>query len=667
MVEVLGVPAGVLFGQLLIGLINGAFYALMSLGVAIIFGMLRIANFMHGAQFMLGAFCAWFLLSLPEIFPGLGLPAIGYWPALILVPLIVGAVGYVTEKLFISRVYQLDHAYGVLLTLGLALVIEGIFQVQFGSVGKPYDLPPSLQGGTNLGFMYLPNYRVWVIVASLIVCFGTWFAIERTKLGAYLRAATENPVMVQAFGINVPRMLTLTYALGVGLAGLAGAMAAPIYQVSPKMGQNIIIVIFAIVVIGGMGSILGAIVSGFLLGIVEGLTKVFYPEASSTAIFIIMIIVLLVRPQGLFGGGSVAAAHAGPAVGLKLSGWRLKRPELAYLAALAVVGVLAPLVFYPIFLIKVLCFALFACAYNLIFGYVGLIAFGHAAFYGAAVYAAAASATFWGFPPEFAILFGVIVSALLGLVIGWLAIRRQGLYFAMITLALAQLVYFYAVQAPWTNGEDGLQGVPRGTLFGLFDLTDTDTLYAFVLVMFLIGFAAVHRVIRSPFGQVLRSIRDNEPRATSLGYDTDRFKLAAFVISAAVSGLAGGLMALTFQIAILTDVSFYISAEVLLMVLIGGVGTVLGPVVGAVVLVTMQNYMSQLGSWVLIAQGTVFVLCVMTLRKGVVGSLSEYVAQLRQRRSDPARARTSAPVPTPGGDGEPDGQKRPQIMNANAT
>ncbi len=301
MFEIFGLSSTALFGQLLIGLINGAFYAMMSLGVAIIFGMLRIANFVHGAQYMLGAFCAWFLLNLPVLFPGSGLPEIGYWPSLIIAPIVVGVVGIVTEKLFISKVYDLEHAYGVLLTLGLALVIEGLFHVKFGSAGQPYGIPPSLQGGQNLGFMFLPNYRAWVIVASIVICFGTWYSIERTKLGAYLRAATENPVLVQAFGINVPRMLTLTYALGVGLAGLAGVMAAPIYQVSPQMGQSIIIVIFAVVVIGGMGSIFGSIVSGFMLGLIEGLTKVFYPQGSSTVIFVIMAIVLLAKPAGLFG------------------------------------------------------------------------------------------------------------------------------------------------------------------------------------------------------------------------------------------------------------------------------------------------------------------------------------------------------------------------------
>jgi branched-chain amino acid transport system permease protein len=292
MFEVLGVSSQVLFGQLLIGLINGSFYALLSLGLAVIFGMLNIINFTHGAQYMLGAFVAYFLLQY------LGL---GYWWALVLAPLIVGATGVVIERLFLRWLYQLDHLYGLLLTFGLALMIEGTFRNFFGSSGLPYSVPPSLTGGQNLGFMFLPNYRAWVIVASLIICLATWFVIERTKLGAYLRAATENPTLVRAFGINVPRMITLTYGFGVALAGLAGVMAAPIYNVSPQMGANLIIVVFAVVVIGGMGSILGAIVTGFGLGLIEGLTKVYFPEASNTVIFVVMAVVLLIRPAGLFG------------------------------------------------------------------------------------------------------------------------------------------------------------------------------------------------------------------------------------------------------------------------------------------------------------------------------------------------------------------------------
>jgi len=290
MFELLGVSPQALFGQLLLGLINGAFYALLSLGLAVIFGLMNVINFTHGAQYMMGAFGAWMLLNY------LGVP---YWGALVLAPIIVGAFGVVIERLLISRLYHLDHLYGLLLTFGLALVIEGLFRREYGISGLPYSNP--IPGGTNLGFMFLPWYRAWVIALSLVVCLGTWFIIERTQLGSYLRAATERPDLVQAFGINVPRMITLTYGFGVGLAALAGVLAAPIYSVNPVMGANLIIVVFAVVVIGGMGSIMGSIVTGFGLGVVEGLTKVFYPEASNTVIFVIMAIVLMVRPQGLFG------------------------------------------------------------------------------------------------------------------------------------------------------------------------------------------------------------------------------------------------------------------------------------------------------------------------------------------------------------------------------
>ena len=292
MFEVFGIPSNALFSQLLIGLINGSFYALLSLGLAVIFGMLNIINFAHGAQYMLGAFAAYLLLTHTGI---------GYWPALIVAPLLVGVVGVIIERFFLQWLYKLDHLYGLLLTFGIALIIEGVARNYYGSAGLPYSMPDSLRGGQNLGFMFLPNYRAWVIVASLTVCLGTWFVIERTRLGAYLRAATENPTLVRAFGINVPRMITLTYGFGVALAAFAGVMAAPIYNVSPQMGSSLIIVVFAVVVIGGMGSIMGAIVTGFGLGVIEGLTKVFFPEASNTVIFIIMAVVLLVRPAGLFG------------------------------------------------------------------------------------------------------------------------------------------------------------------------------------------------------------------------------------------------------------------------------------------------------------------------------------------------------------------------------
>lgn len=287
---IFGVPASAFMGQMLLGLMNGSFYALLSLGLAVIFGLLNVINFSHGAQFMMGAFVAWMLLN------WLG---VGYWYALILAPIVVGLTGVLVERLLLRHLYRLDHLYGMLLTFGLTLMVEGLFRKAFGSSGLPYA--NALPGGMQLGSMFVPYYRAWVVAASVAVCFGTWFAIERTRLGSYLRAATENPDIVRSFGINVPMLLLGTYAFGVALAALAGVMAAPIYQVSPLMGSNLVILVFAVVVIGGMGSILGSIATGFALGLIEGLTKVFYPEASTTVIFVVMVLVLIFKPAGLFG------------------------------------------------------------------------------------------------------------------------------------------------------------------------------------------------------------------------------------------------------------------------------------------------------------------------------------------------------------------------------
>ncbi|HUN44059.1 MAG TPA: branched-chain amino acid ABC transporter permease [Acetobacteraceae bacterium] len=292
MIMIFGVPGPLLFGQLLLGLINGAFYAMLSLGLAVIFGMLNIINFAHGALFMMGAFAAWMLLQYGGI---------GYFPALILAPLIISAFGILLEKTLIRHMYKLDHLYGLLLTFGMSLVIEGLFRNYYGSSGLPYQIPSILDGATNLGFMYLPIYRGWVVVAAMVVCFATWAILEKTPLGATLRAATENAQLVQAFGVDVPRVITLTFGGGVALAAFAGVLAAPIYSVNPDMGDSFINTVFAVVVIGGMGSILGAILTGFGLGVIEGLTKVFWPQASATVVFVVMVIVLLTMPRGLFG------------------------------------------------------------------------------------------------------------------------------------------------------------------------------------------------------------------------------------------------------------------------------------------------------------------------------------------------------------------------------
>jgi branched-chain amino acid transport system permease protein len=290
--EIFGIPLQAMLSQLLLGLVNGSFYAMLSLGLAVIFGLLNVINFAHGALYMMGAFLAWM---------GLNYFGLNYWVMLIVAPLLVGVFGIIIEKTMLKWLYKLDHLYGLLLTFGITLMVEGIFRSFYGVSGQPFSVPDQLSGATNLGFMILPNYRAWVVVASVVVCLATWYVIEKTKLGAYLRAGTENPKLVEAFGINVPLMVTLTYGFGVALAAFAGVLAAPVIQVSPLMGSNLIIIVFAVVVIGGMGSILGSIITGLGLGVIEGLTRVFYPQLSATVVFIIMAIVLMIRPAGLFG------------------------------------------------------------------------------------------------------------------------------------------------------------------------------------------------------------------------------------------------------------------------------------------------------------------------------------------------------------------------------
>jgi branched-chain amino acid transport system permease protein len=622
MFELFGIPANALAGQLLLGLINGAFYATLSLGLAVIFGMLNIINFAHGAQYALGAFVAWILATYFGI---------GYWGALVLAPLAVGIAAVVLERTVIRRTYRMDHLYGLLLTFGLALVIEGTLRQIWGVSGLPYAMPNELRGGIRLGFMFLPWYRAWAVVFSLVMCIAVWLVLEKTKVGAVLRAATENPGMVKAFGIDVPLWITITYALGTALAALAGVVAAPIYQVSPLMGSNLVVVVFAVVVIGGMGSIGGSIVSGFALGVVEGLTKVVWPEASNFVIFVIMAIVLLVRPAGLF-GRKIQAQNAIAAEATRRSFDFSPSARTWLTVVVAVAALAAPYVLYPTFLAKVLCFALFAGAFNLLLGYVGLLSFGHAAYFGAAAYATGWAMKNWGLSTELGLLVGLVAGAGLGLLFGAIAIRRTGIYFSMITLALSQVVYFVAVQASFTGGEDGLQSVPRGRVFGLIGLEEAHVLYYFVLAVFVLGYAAILRILRSPFGETIRAVRDDEQRALSLGIPVARYKLAAFVMSAALAGLAGALKVLVFGVASLTDVHWHASGEVVLMTLLGGIGTLAGPVVGAAGFVSLQNYLAPLGSWVFIVQGVIFVICVLSFREGLVGLAAQGWNAVTHRR-----------------------------------
>ncbi|MDB5898861.1 MAG: inner-rane translocator 24 [Ramlibacter sp.] len=618
MINIFTIPADVVFGQLMIGMINGSFYALLSLGIAIIFGLLNIINFVHGAQYMLGAFVAWWLLN------QFGL---GYGWSLVIAPLVVGLFAIVIERLLLSRLSGIDHIYGLLLTLGLALVIEGVLRSKYGVSGLPYGTPAALAGGVDLGFMYLPLYRAWVVGISLVVCLATWLLIEKTRIGAYLRAATENPATVETFGINVPLLLTLAYGFGVALAALGGVLAAPIYSVSPAMGTDLIITVFAVVVIGGMGSILGSILTGFAVGIVEGLTRAVYPEASSTVVFLLMAVVLLVKPAGLFGKASgaspVVATEDELAAPVRLG----RRGQAAVIVASALVLGAAPFFFYPMFVMQVLCAGLFAASFILLFGYGGMLSFGHAAFFGIGSYITAHAAKAWNVGPELAVLAGLGAATVLGVAFAALSIRRQGIYFAMITLALAQLVYFICLQAPFTGGEDGIRAVPRGHLLGVLDLQNEMSLYAFVAAVVASGMLLIFRVVSSPFGHVLRAIRDNEPRAASLGYRTTHYKFIVFVVAAALAGLAGSLKALVFQFASLADVHWLTSVDVVLMALIGGFGSIWGAVAGAVALTSLHTFVAHLGAWVTVIHGLVFVACVMLLRGGVVGM----VANLRRR------------------------------------
>ncbi len=630
MFEALGINPSALVGQLMLGLINGSFYAIMSLGLAIIFGLLNVVNFSHGAQFMMGAFAAWMLLQ------WLG---IGYWAALLLAPLAVGATGILMERLLVRRLYHLDHLYGLLLTFGVTLIIEGLYRKAFGSAGLPYANP--LPGGFRTSLGYLPYYRVWALFACLAVCLLTWYMIEKTRLGAYLRAAIERPDLVRGFGINVPRMVTLVYGLGVALAALAGVFAAPLYNVSPTMGSNLIVIIFAVVVIGGMGSIKGAIITGYLLGIAEGLMRYYYAPMSDTVVFIIMTIVLLIKPAGLFGKGLITQPHSEPADARAGAGPALDRKWAWVFFAGSLVALLAaPFVVYPAFLMKVLCFAVAASAVNLLLGYLGVLSFGHAMFFGFSAYVAGHLAKEWGWAPEWAILGAALVSVALGAVVGLLALRLQGIYFAMSTLAFAQMIYFFCVQASFTNGEDGIQGIPRRVAFGVWDLSTDLSTYYFVLVVCGAALLAMARLVHSPFGRIVAAVRDSEPRATSLGYNVNRYKLAVFVISAGMTGLAGAVKAISTQIATLTDVSWHMSGELLLMVLVGGLGTLIGPVAGALVLIGMATYMSELREWVTVVQGLVFVVVVLALRSGVVGS----VAALWRRTARGAERDGAQPV-----------------------
>jgi len=616
-----------ILGYLTIGLVNGSFYALLSLGLALIFGLLNILNMTHGVLYMMGAFAAW---------AGSRYLGLGYFAGLVFAPVCVAAFGVILERSLLRRTYGLDPLYGFMLTFGAAMVVQGGLQAHFGSTGLPYAAPDWLSGGLDLGFLYFPAYRLWVVAVALVICMIVWVAIAHTRLGSVLRASSENAATAEALGVGVPRVFAATFALGAALAGLAGALAAPIYQVSPLMGSDILLVVFAIIVIGGMGSIGGTIVSSYVLALIESLTQALVPQAASFIVFAFMCVVLLLRPQGLF-GISVIRSHEFLAARLpwiepadketapkRLTGLV---PTLAAVAALSAL----PMLLYPVYLMKIFCFTIFAASFNFLLGFAGIMSFGQAALFGTAAYLTAHAAREWALPPEAAIGVGIAAALALGLVMGIFAIRRRGIYQAMITLAIAQMVYFVYVQASFTHGEDGIQSVPRGMLLGLIDLRNDTNVYWLSAAAMLGVLFGLRRLINSPFGMMLIAIRDNERRALSLGHNVDAYKLAAFGIAAFCAGVAGSMSAIVFQLATLSGVHWHLSGEAVLMALIGGIGTFGGPLVGAAVLVTMQHFLSPFGAWIVAIQGAVFVLCVLLFRDGLLPHALALAANLRRQ------------------------------------
>ncbi len=614
-----------ILGYLTIGLVNGSFYALLALGLALIFGLLNVLNMTHGALYMMGAFAAWAAVE------KLG---VDYLSALVIATIGVGAVGVLIEKMLLSRTYGLDPLYGFMLTFGLATILQGLFQVYFGSTGLPFSAPGWLSGGIDFGFIFLPVYRLWVVGVSLLTCLAAWLAIERTRAGATLRAVSENSMIADALGVRVSRVRSLAFGLGAALAGFAGALAAPVYQVSPLMGADILLVIFAIIIVGGMGSIGGTLVASYCLALIESLTQAFYPQAASSVIFVFMCVVLMVRPQGLFGLAMVKRhefrAARLPGAASEAESARSRTGRLVLYGAAAVVLLLLPVVVYPIHLVKIACLAMFAASFNFLIGFVGIVSFGQAAFFGTAAYVTAHALAVWKLSPEIALLLGLAAALTLGLIMGALAIRRGGIYQAMITLAVAQMVYFVYVQAPFTHAEDGIQSVPRGVLLGLLDLRDDRTVYGLAVCALICVFCGLRALLSSRFGMVLVAIRDDERRAQSLGYNVDAYKLAAFAIASVCAGLAGSISAIGFQLATLSGAHWQQSGEAVLMALLGGIGTLTGPILGAAITTMLQQWLAPFGAWVQVFQGIVFALCVLLFRDGLLSRLAELVEKMRK-------------------------------------
>jgi branched-chain amino acid transport system permease protein len=618
-------------GQIFNGLVSGSFIALMSLGLSIIFGTMRVVNFMHGALYMLGAFAAYLAGR------WLGLPL---WVVLIAAPVVVGAVGLLLERSLLRHLYSADITYTLLLTFGLTLIIEETVRNFIGVQGAPFLVPPVLSGAVDLGFIIYPKYRLFVLVVSLLACGGTWFALERTRFGTLVRAGTERPTLLRCFGINVPLLVSGTFAFGTGLAGLAGALAAPMTDVSPFMGDNMIAIAFAVVVVGGMGSIAGSIVTGFAAGILSAMAAIWYAPAADVAIYVLMMLVLLVRPGGLFQG--VDIAHFAPHhTSITLGARRILRsPELAGLALAAAVAL--PWLIYPQLATDVILWGLFAVGFDLLYAFAGLLSFGQGAYWGGAAYLTGIAIATCGLPPLIGLALGIVLTTAIAALVGVLVTRKQGIYFAMVTFAFTEIVYFVVNQLPqYTGGENGLHGVVRGTLFGL-SLKSDIAFYYLALVVVVLTLMFVLRVVQSPFGLSLTGTRDSERRMASVGYDVQKLRLLAYILSAFVISIAGGLYVLAHEFVSLDAVYWRASGEPIIMSLLGGTGTVYGPMIGALLVVVVRDVLSTLtdnGSLIL---GIIFVVVVMGLRRGLLGEAVHAVALRSARRQQPAQARRDA-------------------------
>jgi branched-chain amino acid transport system permease protein len=608
--------------QVFNGLVNGGFIALMSLGLSIIFGMMRVVNFMHGAMYMLGAFVAF----IAGAYFGLSL-----WLALLIAPLLIGGFGVVLERLMLRRLYPLDPAYNLLLTFGLTLIIEDLMRHFFGVTGAPFLVPDVLKGAVNLGFMYYPKYRLFVVVISIVLCLAAWLLLEKTRLGALVRAATERPNLLACFGGNVPLLISGTFFFAAGLAGIAGALAAPIRNVYPFMGQEMIALVFAVVVAGGMGSIAGSVVMGFITGVLSSFAAIWYPPAGTAIIYVVMLLVLVLRPGGIFRGIDIShfplhytpmterarAVFLSPALGL---------------GALAI-GIALPWVVYPVLAVDIILWGLCAVGFDLLFAFAGLLSFGQAAYWGGAAYATGILVAKLGFPSWAGFLVGTAFMTLVGVVFGFVIAQKKGIYFSMITFAFAQIVYFVVNQFPqFTGGEDGLHDVFRGTLFGV-SLKDNLVFYYLVLAIVALMLAFVLRALKSPFGLSLTGARENERRMVSVGYDVYLLRVQAYALSAFIISVAGSLYVLNHEFISLEAVYWRASGEPVMMTLLGGAGTVYGPMIGAAIVLLLRNTLSTVTDSGSLVLGCLFVFIVMVFRRGVLGEIIHAIVHRERRAS----------------------------------